>query len=374
VAHPVLLLATVETKADAVAYLRSALVDQGLSVVVVDISLGSGGEVWDGPRKLAAIEQAAREAVAKIAEITGKRSPIVLGIGGGTGGDILLRIMRDLPVATPKVLVTTLPFDPRPAVADDPIVLVPSIVDIEGLNPSLRDVFDRAAAMVSGLARHAHHAIVTQSVGVTALGVTKAAGIEITRRLEAAGYEATAFHANGYGGLAFARYAREGAFLATIDMTVHEVTRLTVAGQCLAMPDRFTAAGHLPRVVLPGGLNFIGLGEIGSLPRQYLDRAHYQHSAHFTHIKMSPQEMERACTVLADALNQATAPTTVILPMGGFSSEDRPGGAIEDPDLRNVAACVLEARAKAYETVRIDAHISAPEAAEKAVGVLLQSL
>lgn len=365
---------SVESKREAARHVMDALAAQGMAVNVVDISLGSGGEVWDGARKLAAMERSAQAAIAQVGEIAGADAPVVLGIGGGTGSDMILRVMKALPAAVSKVLVTTLPFDPRAAVADESIVIVPSVVDIEGLNAALRDVFDRSAGIVAGLARLAPAPAPAPSVGLTTLGITGAAGVEITRLLRAVGHEVTAFHANGFGGAAFARQARAGAFSAAIDMTVHEITRMVVAGTCVEMPDRFSAAGHVPRVVLPGGLNVIGLGAIDSIPPHLLERAHYRHSAHFTHVKMAADEMERAATALAAALNEATAPTTVLIPMGGFSSEDRTGGAIEDPALRAIAAECLDARAKRYRVVRTAGHISDPQTAEQAVRHLLDTL
>ncbi len=357
--RPVVLLMSVESKQEAARHVLDALAARDLEVSVVDISLGSGGEVWDGTRKLAAMERSAQAATARVRDIAGGGAPVVLGIGGGTGSDMILRVMKALPASFSKVLVTTLPFDPRAVVADESIVIVPSVVDIEGLNASLRGVFDRSAGIVEGL---------------TTLGITGAAGVEITRLLRAAGHEVTAFHANGFGGAALARQARAGAFSAVIDMTVHEITRMVVAGTCVEMPDRFSAAGHVPRVVLPGGLNVIGLGAIDSIPPHLLERAHYRHSAHFTHVKMAPDEMERAATALAAALNEGTAPTTVLIPMGGFSSEDRTGGAIEDPELRTIAAECLDARAKRYRVVRTSGHISDPATAEQAVGHLLDAM
>ena len=41
---------------------------------------------------------------------------VTIGIGGGTGGEVILQVLRALPVTFPKLLVTTLPFDPRGAI------------------------------------------------------------------------------------------------------------------------------------------------------------------------------------------------------------------------------------------------------------------
>jgi uncharacterized protein (UPF0261 family) len=180
--------------------------------------------------------------------------------------------------------------------------------------------------------------------------------------LAAQGRETTVFHSNGFGGAAFARFARAGAFDAIIDLTPHELTRIHVAGIHVDMPDRFHAGEALPRVVLPGGLNFIGLGQKDLMPEHFLQRPHYEHSALFTHVKLTRDEMALVTGKLADSLNAVSGPCAVILPMGGFSHHDRPGGPIEDRALRDVCHETLKAQLNPNITLTpLEAHLFAPE-------------
>jgi uncharacterized protein (UPF0261 family) len=358
----VLVLATLETKQEEVAFLQDALQAKGIESVTVDVSLRSGGEVWDGDRKIAAIEEVGTRMAAEVGVQLDGSVHAVVGLGGGTGGEIILRVMSALPFDFPKVLITTLPFDPRAALADNSIVLVPTLADIEGLNATLRQVFTASAAMVAGLCQAPPADISRQlSVGLTALGATGAAAEGLVARLREIGEETTVFHANGYGGAAFSRFAEAGAFKAVIDMTCHELNRWLFEGAYVPMPSRFSAAAHLPQVVLPGALNFLGLGALATLPQTYLNRPHYQHSGFFTHVKLSTCEMTRAVETLAGHLNAATGPVHVIVPMGGFSHRDCPGGEIEDPDLRQTCLESLLAHADHYTVQSIPAHINAPQ-------------
>jgi uncharacterized protein (UPF0261 family) len=358
----VLLLATMTTKVAEANFLSAQLLSAGVSYRVVDISLETGGAILDGDDKCRAMSVAASQAIETI--LAHSDVEVVLGLGGGTGGEIALQVLRALPVTVPKVLVTTLPFDPRPAVADNAITIVPTLADISGLNDTLRDTFENAALMVAGLCQKTRkckkHAFIP-SVGITALGATDDAVRRLVERLALKKREATVFHSNGYGGAAFARFAERDCFDAIIDLTPHELTRIHIAGAHVSMPTRFSAAGHRPRVVLPGALNFIGLGQKEILPKRYLERPHYQHSALFTHVKVTEDEMARVSHELAQSLNALKGPSTVILPMGGFSHHDRPGGAIEDPILREVCAEILEAEVQNAPVIRLDTHISAPE-------------
>ena len=358
----VLVLATMTTKGAEAKFLRSKLVSAGITPQIVDISLDTNGAILDGDGKCHAMQIAADKAVKTI--LNHREAEVILGIGGGTGGEIALQVMRALPITFPKVLVSTLPFDPRFAVADNAITIVPTLADISGLNDMLRETFENAALMVAGLCRKERKGEKIRfepSVGITALGATDQATRSLLRAFADAGRETTVFHSNGFGGAAFARFAERGCFDAIVDLTPHELTRIHLAGVHAPMPTRFSAAGHLPRVVLPGAMNFIGLGQKELMPESYLKRTHYQHSALFTHVKLTKDEMVLVSTKLAEALNSNSGPSAVIVPMGGFSHHDHDGGLIEDPDLREVCAETLEAQLLNTNVTRIDAHISAPE-------------
>jgi uncharacterized protein (UPF0261 family) len=360
-AHPTaLVLATLNTKAEETRFLLDRLRDHGVQAEVIDISLDSGGAMLDGPDKLARMQAVIARALEEISGMLKGTGQVVLGLGGGTGGEIALRIMRGLPITSPKVLVTTMPFDPRIAAADTSIILVPTLADICGLNPTLREVLENVAAMTQGLCTSNHGSEKpTTSVGITGLGATEGAISRLITALRAGGEECTVFHSNGYGGAAFARFAERGDFHAIIDLTPHEMTRLHLAGAHVEMPQRFIAAADVPRIVLPGGLNFLGLGEKSLVPPQYLNRAHYAHSGFFTHAKLTPAEMEMIADKTAEYLNTLTGPVSLIVPMGGFSHQDSPGGAIEDPTLRRVFLDRVQQGLKQHVEVQVvDAHIA----------------
>ena len=234
--------------------LRRTLEQSGASVELVDTSLGSQGQIWDADAKLNRMDQVVKAVTAQILARCLQRKMLVAGLGGGTGGEIALRVMQELPMDAAKVLVTTLPFDPRNALAYTAITIIPTLVDIDGLNDFLRRVLDNSAAIIAGLAAQDQlERAPTPSIALTTLGATKAAGDQIISRLRQAGHEITSFHANGFGGAAFCRLTGENIFYGVIDMTVSEIVRMHVAGVHAPMANRFTCAGHLPRIILPGG-------------------------------------------------------------------------------------------------------------------------
>lgn len=372
----VLILATLETKAEEIAFLTERLADHDVFAVTVDVSLRNRGSVLGGSSKLVAMEEAASAALEAVTQAMDAGVNAVVGLGGGTGAEIILKVLRAMPITFPKVLITTLPFDPRYALADNSIVLVPTLADVSGLNATLREVLENAAAMVAGLCRtrrKANACVLEPSIGLTALGATEGAVGPLIKALRARQKEVTVFHANGFGGAAFTRFAARRAFHTIIDMTPHELTRMQIAGAHVPMPERFSAAPDVPRIVLPGGLNFVGLGEAALVPEQYLERPHYAHTSLFTHIKLTPNEMAQVAEVLAASLNACTGPRRLIVPMGGFSHQDCPGGAIEDADLRHVFLDTMRAHLGSGTSVDVvDAHLFDPAVTDMVLSSLTE--
>ena len=204
------------------------------------------------------------------------------------------------------------------------------------------------------------------TIAVTSLGATGMVIDGLLTELRAQGAEATVFHANGFGGAALVRLIEQKGPDALVDLTTHEMTRMRIEGPHVPMPERFRAAGKagIPQIVLPGGINFLGFDAIETVPPEYLARPHYRHSGFFTHVKLTQAEMAHMATALCQDLNAAPGMSHLIVPMGGFSHQDRPGGAICDPALREVFLQTAEGVLHSHSKITVtDAHIGDPEVA-----------
>jgi len=360
----VLVLATLETKASETDYLMTHLARLGVRAETVDISLSTNGRVLSGDEKTASMDAVADSVFDCVSVAARTGAEVIVGLGGGTGGQIIMNVMRALPITFPKLLVTTLPFDPRFALADNSITLIPTLADICGLNTVLRDVLENTALMAAGICqktRKGELKDIAPAIGITALGATDGAITPLAKAFERDGHETTIFHANGFGGAAFARFAENNVFKAIVDLTPHELSRIHVAGAHVEMPTRFSAGSELPRVVLPGALNFIGLGQKSLVPSRFLERPHYEHSDLFTHVKVTADEMAMLASRFAESLNALTGPRALIVPMGGFSHQDRPGGEIEDPELRGVFLDAMRAElGSETEVIVLNDHLFSP--------------
>lgn len=364
----VVVLATLETKNEASDFFRAELTRYNVASHVIDISLHAGGAILDGDRKLEAMNRVADAARNEIIQRLESGPLIIVAFGGGTGSQIALRIFERLPFGVRKLLITTLAFDIRPIAARLDLIVVPTIVDIIGMNATLQVILEGAAAAAAGAARILSHdrTAMERRVGLTAMGVTSPGIDNIVGQLRARDIECTVFHAVGYGGLAFENWVRRGAFTGIVDVTPHDVTRLLFDGDEVS-ENRFSVASEmgLPQIVIPGACNLHCLGPIASIDKNLLERPHYKHSEAFTHIQLSPKEMRQCANILVGALSRSNAPVSIVIPMRGFSSEDRTGGAIDSPELRSIFRECVEATTSGNLTVTaVDAHLNDPSFAQ----------
>lgn len=380
----VVIIGTLDTKGPEIAFLRDCIGAQGMPVKVVDVGIrgtatipvdmsrdavaGELGCTIDdvrggGEDKAAQMRKMAEGATRVLArwvregEVAG-----VISIGGGVGTWMAASVMRELPMGLPKILVSTLPFDIRPLIGTKDIVVIPSIVDVLGLNPLLRLVLTNAAAALVGMAGAAPPPVTGKPViGLTSLGITNGAVLAAREVLEADGFEVATFHAVGMGGKAFEDSVRQGMFPGVLDLTTHEITDDVFDGTGKPGPERMETAGRMgiPQVVVPGGVSIISRGPLETLSRTERASVFYQHSPTFTHVRVSMQGMRRVARQFARKLNFATGPTAVLIPLRGFSDQDRPGGKVHDPAGNAAFVETLKKHVRRHvDVIEMDAHIN----------------
>ena len=372
----VAVVATLATKGDEAGFLAARLTDEGLQVEFVDISLDAK-EPLSGNRKLAAMAMATRRAQDQLSQLAATGKPAVAaGIGGGTGSQLAAAAMSALQPSVPKLLVTTMASDPRPAAAGAGIILIPTVADLAGLNSLTRPALRRAAAIAGGLARTPagkDSGANGPVVGISSLGVTGGCVGASVAELAGKGFDPVCFHANNYGGNALAAMAAAGNLSGVIDCTTHEAVSLLFDPHTTVGRDRFSATGNCPRVVLPGAVNFFTLEAGRRYPVDTAGRRSCHHSPQFEHAALSEEEMRRAGRFLGRDLAKSPAETAVLLPMDGFSSEDRPGGLMDNPGGRRAfAEAIKDASGGLFEVRQTDSHINDRETADLAVEMLLR--
>ena len=358
----VVLLGTLDTKGPEHAFVRDRLREAGVDVTLVDVGIlgaptvepdvaahavarASGTTIEDlrvagmaaGHRAIA-LEAMARGASSLVDEWRREgRCDGVMGLGGSGGSAIVSAVLRSLPIGVPKLLVSTMTSgDMRPYVGTRDLTLVHPITDIQGLNRVSRQVLANAANAMAGMVRG--RAAVRQEdrplVAISMMGVTTRGAQGIQARLEAASLETIVFHANGAGGMAMEELIEDGTIDGVVDLTTNELTSELYGGILSAGPSRLTAAGRrgIPQVVVPGALEVVNFGPRGALPERFADpgRGIVDHSACVTSVRTTAAEAVEIGARFAERVNVATGPTVVLIPLGGCSKYELPGGPFVD--------------------------------------------
>lgn len=301
----------------------------------------------------------------------------VLGLGGAQGTEICTTAMRALPLGVPKVMVSTVasgqtPFGIFTGTRD--VTIMHSVADILGLNSLTKRILANAVGAAVGMAEvtlteaESHG----RKIGITIYGQTTPAGMAIKSLLEERGYEVFAFHSNGTGGKAMEELAVEGLLDALFDLSTHELTDEIFGGIHAGDSNRLLAGGlkGLPRLVLPGGLDVITLGEPETVPEIYRSQPSVPHNPHITLVRVNTEQMIRLGTVMSERLNQARGPVAVVIPKGGFSFYNRDGLHFRDLVADRALVQTLEARLKPeIPLVEFDTHINDPGFVPKMVSV-----
>ncbi len=130
------------------------------------------------------------------------------------------------------------------------------------------------------------------------------------------------------------RLIRDGQIDAVLDLTTTELADELVGGILSAGPDRLGAAVRraIPQVVSVGALDMVNFGPRETVPERFAGRRFHRHNPSVTLMRTTPAENAELGRRIADALAAATAPTVVLLPLGGVSALDAPGGPFHDPE------------------------------------------
>lgn len=353
----VAILGTLDTKGIEVGFLKNRIEAQGCDTLVVDLGiLGPPAFEPDIPRHtvasragvriedLAASGDRGRAVTAMTRSVqmvlpelyAEDRFQAVIGLGGSAGTTMSTAAMRALPMGVPKVMVSTVAGgDVSAFVGSKDITMIPSIVDVSGLNRISREVFSRAAAAVAAMVRVEVPKVEDKPLVAASMFGNTTQCVEAARKgLESAGFEVLVFHATGAGGRTMEDLTGSGFIAAVLDVTTTELADELAGGVMSAGPTRLGAAASagVPAVVVPGCLDMVNFWAPESVPDRYRGRRFYQHNPNVTLMRTTPEENLELGRRLAQRVNASKGPVAVYLPLRGISVISAPGGAFAWPE------------------------------------------
>jgi uncharacterized protein (UPF0261 family) len=291
--------------------------------------------------------------------------------------------MRALPIGFPKVMVSTLASgNTAPYVGTVDIVMIPAIVDVAGINRVSRAIFENAAGAICGMVdaaddRRTESTTDKSMVVASMFGNTTACVTEARRVVEAAGYEVLVFHATGAGGRSMEALIASGLVAGVMDITTTEWADELVGGILGAGPDRLDAAAraNVPAIVTPGCLDMVNFGERKSIPEKFSGRKFYEHNPQVTLMRTTPSECSELGRILADKVNQYTAPVTVLLPRKAISIISAPGQPFHDAEADAALFAGIRANLRpGIALVELDVAINDPAFATECANTLLANM
>lgn len=305
----------------------------------------------------------------------------IISIGGSGGTALATPAMRQLPLGVPKVMVSTMASgDVSPYVGTSDIVMIPSVVDAEGLNDISKVIFSNAANAVVGMVQNRKE---IESDGkpllaATMFGVTTPCVKAAEDYLHEQGYDVLVFHATGTGGKCMEALIDQGFIKGVLDLTTTEWCDEVVGGVLNAGPDRLTAAGKngIPQVVSVGALDMVNFGPMDTVPAQFKDRNLYKHNPTVTLMRTTADELKSIGHEIATRLADATGKTTLMLPLKGVSMIDVEGQPFYDAEADKVLFDTLrtELEGSDVEIVELDTDINDKEFAVAAAKKLISLL
>jgi uncharacterized protein (UPF0261 family) len=365
----IVVLASLDTKADEARHLVSRIEEKGFDVVLIDIGYG-------GPPAIDATitsEQVAAAAATDIASVrkkvdTGEASTLMtsgaivivnrllsegrcdglVSFGGVSNATVATGVMRTTPVGLPKVMACSAAAMPAYAAGffgskDVAMINVP--VDFAGLNDLTRGFLDAAAGAVCGMVDMGPGPIASardaRQVAVTGFRFSNTCSRDVVAGLERLGYVAIPFHAQGIGENALEDLISQGLFVGVVDVVPAGLSEQMLGGNRAARPDRLEAAGTIgiPQVIAPSGFDMISCGPLSRREsgdelwesRNLADRAYSVPDQFRVEVRTTAEEVAQIGNLVAKKLNQARGPARVIVPMRGWSSLSTEGEPLYDP-------------------------------------------
>jgi len=400
-ARTILMIGAFDTKDEEYAFLRERIGAKGHRVVAVntgvmgstdlfpvdveadEIAAAGGGDLESlraGEDRGEAMKVMCAGAPALVRRLydEGKVDGIV-GMGGTGGTTVVTAAMRALPVGVPKVCVSTAASgDTSAYVGTKDVTMVPSIVDVAGINRVSRLIFTRAAGAICGMVESGVPEVAEEKPIITAsmFGNTTECVDTCRDALSEQGYEVLVFHATGTGGKTMESLVRERLVDAVLDITTTEWADTVCGGVFDAGPERLSAPGEmgLPHLIVPGCVDMANFGGPETVPQKYKDagRTFYEWNPSVTLMRTNLEENQRMGKAFAEKANAATGPVAFLIPLRGVSILDGDGEPFCDREADQAMFDAIKQNLReGIEVVEMDCNINDPAFSAKAVEMML---
>ena len=367
----ILLLSSLDTRYDETLHAKTLLEEHDCKVILMDISLGAykespadfscvavakeAGVTFDVVRNSKGTSEPMEHMIkgaTKITQVLYKEGSIdcIAGLGGASNTTFFSWVMRRLPFGFPKMILSSSAAMPMYAgryYGYKDITIFHSCVDINGMNPFVRDVLRRFADMVAGVSKRGTVEELTdgRQIALAEFQFCEVCARRVRTILEGEGLEVIPFHAQGIGERVMEEMIVDGLFQGLVDLAPAGLAEAILGGNRNAGMERLTGelSTSLPIVMTLCGFDMFSCGPYERRltdpiwkKRKLEKRKLYFQDEMRIQARTSKQELGITAKAFAEKLNKATAMVSVFIPLRGFSSLSVEGMPLYDPELDRI--------------------------------------
>jgi uncharacterized protein (UPF0261 family) len=191
-----------------------------------------------------------------------------------------------------------------------------------------------------------------------------------------------AFHAQGIGDRAMEDLIGEGLFQGVMDIVPAGVGEEFLGGNRAAGPNRLEKAGEMgiPQIITPCGFDMLSCGPLEKgdrgdplwVSKDIKNRKLFIPDAFRVQARTTSEELRKIAREVARKLNRSKGPVAFLIPLKGWSSLDKEGMSLYDPEANKAFVHELKAHLNPkIPIIELDLHLNSREFAEGTVNYFL---
>ncbi len=312
-----------------------------------------------------AINQSISRAKARLKRIS-KNKDIsgVISVGGGTNLFMATKLMEDIPLFVPKLIVSTMivnsihNFKPY-----KDILYVQSPCDFGLLNPLTKSILTNCVTILTSMGEGLPR-LDKPAIAITGFGITDGCFKAVKNFWTKKDFHLVPFHSIGENTMAMAELIQMDFFKGILDLTLHDVMDY-IAGGAYGKIDKNRLYAYLskdlPAVIAPGGLDTIAFPSgHPSLPF-FRKRKKYHHDFRWG-IKAKREEVIKAAKWIGNILKETTPKKSIFLiPLRGWSYPGEQGREFYDQEIMDLFKKWIKKFYREDSVIEINLSINDPQ-------------
>lgn len=373
-AKKIIIVGTTDTKGEQLMMLKEKIASFGHDPLLMDLSMGGETDfkadippeeiaslagkrmqdIFDADDRSVITDWMTNGAISKAQALLVENSlDGIVAVGGMSIALIGAKIMGNLPFGIPKVIGTTaaMPAYVGKLFNADDITVMQLIMEIAGTNDLIQNAVAQVAGAICGMAQasfdHRRLSLPKPAIAITQIGFSDQCAKNVEHLLKEKGYCVFPFHAQGISDRAMDKLISQGFFDGVIEITPAGLIEEKFKGNRAAGFERLDAAGErgIPQVWAPCCLNLTGVGPTRNNREKYMASGKIWHMDAIRAMTRFPEdELMEGARMYAEKMNAAKGPIKMVVPLKGWSSIDKPGDILHDPQQDQLFVKELKSR------------------------------